>query len=159
MENIYISLGTNIGDRASNLERALVNMRNKSISIKKLSSVYESEAWGHHDQPSFLNQVIEISTETPAPALLHQLKAIEKEEGRIKREKWREREIDLDILYYGQEIIKTPHLQIPHRYVRERRFVLIPLNEIASEFTDPETGSTIGEITRSCADHSKVLKI
>ena len=157
MKEVFIGLGTNIGNRESNLQNALNEMAKRGINLEKKSSLYESEAWGYRDQPPFLNQVINISTNLSAENLLQELKTIEKLGGRQERSRWHEREIDLDILYYGKEIIKTSNLRIPHRYVRERLFVLLPLKEIAANFKDPEMDMTIEEITRMCSDNSQVL--
>jgi 2-amino-4-hydroxy-6-hydroxymethyldihydropteridine diphosphokinase len=155
---IFIGLGSNVGDRQLYLERACHEMEIADITVIRRSSVFHSEAWGYVDQPPFLNQVIEIVTAWPPEQLLIRLQEIEKNMGRKIRKKWREREIDIDILYYGDHIIQTSNLQIPHRYVRERNFVLVPLAEIAGEFKDPVSGETINEVMELSTDESIVKK-
>lgn len=155
--NIYIGLGSNTGQREDYLWQAIREMENEEIMVINQSSLYESEAWGYEDQPAFLNQVVEVSTLLSPEHLLHRLKSIEKKLGRQKRERWHEREIDLDILYFDQRIIHTPELQIPHRYVRERNFVLVPLAEIAATYQDPETKESIQEILLKSEDTNTVI--
>ena len=104
----------------------------------------------------FLNQVIEAEADLEPESLLQALKSIENTLGRSSRPKWHEREIDLDILYYDAELVNLPHLNIPHLQVRKRKFVLVPLLEIAPDFVDPQTGQTIDEILRTTTDTSKV---
>ena len=155
---IFIGLGSNVGDRQLHLERASRELEIAGITVIRRSSIFRSKAWGYVEQQPFLNQVIEIATIWRPEQLLIQLQEIEKKMGRKKRKKWREREIDLDILYYGDHIIHTTDLQIPHRYVRERNFVLIPLAEIAGEFKDPSSGETINQIVEMCTDDGIVEK-
>lgn len=155
---IFIGLGSNVGDRQHYLERARYEMGTVDITVIRQSSIFQSEAWGFVEQSPFLNQVIEINTALSPGQLLNRLKEIEEKLGRKKRKKWREREIDLDILYFGDRLINSSYLQIPHRYVHERNFVLIPLAEIAGEFKDPASGQTINQMVKSCTDQSIVEK-
>lgn len=150
--NIYIGLGVNLGDRAHQLQRALEEMEKEGIKVTQQSALYETEAWGYEDQPAFLNQTVEVSTRLSPIDLLDRLQVIEKRLGRQERKRWHQREIDLDILYYSDQIVKTPDLQIPHPYVRERNFVLVPLAEIAGTFVDPETGESIQAALKQCTD-------
>lgn len=153
---IFIGLGSNLGHREQHLVDALMEMQKWNIVPVRNSPIYQSEAWGVRDQAPFLNQVIEARTELEPALLLRKLQSIEKTLGRIARKKWHEREIDLDILYYGDRIIDQPDLHIPHRFVRERRFVLIPLRQIAPDFVDPQTGQTIDKILLATTDDSEV---
>lgn len=145
-----------MGDRSRNLAEAINSMEKNDLQILRESSIYESPPWGYTDQPSFLNQVVEIETDHSPENLLLILQRIEKELGRQKRNRWHQREIDLDILLYEQKIIKTPDLIIPHQWMHERRFVLTPLAEIAGEYKDPRNGLTMEELLRSTKDKSSV---
>lgn len=147
MNIVYIGLGSNQGDKIRNLNDALAAMRSISdINIKKTSSLYISEPWGNLDQPDFINQVIEIETVLAPRELLHHLQNIEIKMGRQRIEKWGPRLIDLDILLYGGEEFNTPELTIPHPYMRERLFVLLPLQEINAELIFPGDGAKIEEV-------------
>lgn len=155
MENkltAYLSLGSNIDDRMTFLGKAEKMLKaHPKIKILKASKIYETEPWpknvvpnGHpHSEKGekwFLNQVLEIETSLSPDKLLKEVQTIEHKIGRIKREHWGPREIDIDILLYGDLIIDTPDLQIPHRHIEDRQFVLVPLVEIAPHLTDPMTG-------------------
>ena len=137
MRDIYLSLGTNLGDRQSNLLRALELLKASGIEILRASSVYETAAWGKQDQPDFLNQIIEVECEFPPPQLLKVINKIEEEMGRVRVEKWGERLIDIDILYHQSAIINQPNLTIPHAQIQNRRFILEPLVELAPHFQHP----------------------
>lgn len=158
-KRIFLSLGSNIGDRMQYISDALIHLEQSEIKIIRKSGIYQSEPWGVRDQNMFLNQVIEVESAHEPVDLLQTLKTIETTLGRSYRPKWREREIDLDILYYGAEIVNLPLLKIPHAQVRNRRFVLVPLVEIAPDFTDPQTGQTIAEILKVTSDTSMVSLI
>lgn len=145
--SVYIGLGSNLGDRENNLHRALQEVGAvPGTNIIKKSSVYQSKPWGYKDQGDFLNQVVELETELAPLDLLHHLQAIEIKMGRRHDLKWGPRSIDLDILLYGSEVLLTEELQIPHTYMRERLFVLVPLQEIAPEMVFPDNGTTLREV-------------
>ncbi|MGI5911247.1 MAG: 2-amino-4-hydroxy-6-hydroxymethyldihydropteridine diphosphokinase [Syntrophomonadaceae bacterium] len=148
MNNIvYIGLGSNIGDKLAQLELARKNIDNiKNTEITRASSLYITSPWGKTDQDDFINQVIEARTRLSAGELLHQLTAIEIKMGRQRNVKWGPRCIDLDILLYGDEVINLKELKIPHPHMRERLFVLIPLQEINSELVFPDNGVKIKEV-------------
>lgn len=135
-EQIYIALGTNMGDRLCNLCLAREFLL-PDVSVINKSSVYITPPWGYVDQPEFCNQVLEIQTTLEPILLLHYLKNIENEMGRVETFRFGPRIIDLDILFYGNQIIDTNELQVPHPHLQDRAFVLVPLNEIASEFIHP----------------------
>ncbi len=138
----YIAFGSNYGDRIENILKALELLKNYG-RIKKVSTVYESQPWGVKDQPPFLNGVLELETDLDPISLLRVLKDIEKKVGRRERIKWGPREIDLDILLYENHIIMLSFLRIPHLYLEERDFVVVPLLEIAKNLTHPITKEPI----------------
>jgi len=145
MSTIFLSLGANVGDRASNLEKAR-SLIDEKFGILKASLVYETEPWGGVMQGPFLNQVVQIYTSLSPRELLKTIKDFESEIGRKKTVKWGPRVIDIDILFYGDLVIDEPDLVIPHKFLHERRFVLEPLNEIAPDFMHPVLGKKISEI-------------
>lgn len=128
----YLGLGSNVGDKKLYLYRAIQALNHQEkISITKLSSLYETEPWGYTDQAVFMNLVIEIETELLAIELLGICQQIEQNLERIREIKWGPRTVDIDILLYGNETMVTNKLKIPHPYLLERDFVVIPLSEIA----------------------------
>ncbi len=133
---VYIALGTNIGDRALNLQTAKNWLSRKAI-ITRESSVYITPPWGYTNQPDFFNQVIEVNTRLGPRSLLRFLQRIERKMGRVKLILNGPRVIDLDILFYGDRMITSPNLQIPHPRMVGRAFVLVPLNEIAPDLVHP----------------------
>lgn len=153
----YLALGSNLGDRAAQLSEALKFLNSHlGIKIEKISSIYETEPWpklefksSHSSQEEkknwHLNQVIEISTDLSPEALLLETQEIEKKMGRTEKNSGAPREIDIDILLYDQQVIDLPTLSIPHKYMNERQFVLVPLLEIAPELKDPRTGKGFQE--------------
>jgi 2-amino-4-hydroxy-6-hydroxymethyldihydropteridine diphosphokinase len=159
MKGKYLLLGTNLGDREKNLRLAVISIEKQVGKVLRRSSVFESEAWGYHDQPSFYNQVLEINTTISPESLLYEVKTIEKEMGRIRNEKWRERMIDIDILYYENEIIDTGRLVIPHPEIQNRKFTLVPLCEISAAEIHPLLGKTNLELLKETPDILEVKKI
>ncbi len=143
--NVFIALGSNLGDRYENLRRALLHLE-KILQINDRSSVYETPPWGVTDQPMFLNQVIRGSTELTPQELLKSLKGIEESMGRVKSRRFGPRKIDLDILLFDDLELTSPDLVIPHIRMIERAFVLIPLAEIAPRQLIPGTGHSVVEI-------------
>lgn len=156
MKGIYLLLGTNLGDRAKNLEVARNLMLEQGIAVKAISSVYETAAWGIEEQPGFLNQVLEVATDLSPEALLKTLLAIELEMGRVRIQKWGERLIDIDILYYQDKVIDKPKLKVPHPEIPNRRFTLVPLVELAAEEVHPVLGKTQEELLAVCPDRLEV---
>ena len=142
---IYLALGTNLGEREVNLQKAIDALAPKVRLVRK-SSIYATPPWGYADQPEFLNQVIEVDTPLRPLPLLHLLKSIEAEMGREETFRYGPRLIDLDILFYGQEIVEGELLTIPHPRLQERAFVLVPLAEIAPNFVHPVLNKTIREL-------------
>lgn len=132
---VYISLGTNMGDRENYLNEAIEELKHHpSIQLQSVSSIYETDPVGYIDQPNFLNLVVKIFTNLSPQELLEVTQSIENQLGRKREVRWGPRTIDLDILLYNQENIETDQLRIPHPRMFERSFVLIPLKEINSRF-------------------------
>jgi 2-amino-4-hydroxy-6-hydroxymethyldihydropteridine diphosphokinase len=154
--DVYLLLGSNVGERGANLARASALISQNINVIRKQSGIYETAAWGKTDQSAFLNQAVMIQTDISAVSLLSMLKNIEKSVGRVDTEKWGPRVIDIDILFYGAEIIQTPDLQVPHPYLPVRRFALLPLAEIAGDLVHPVLKKTIKELLADCLDSSEV---
>lgn len=146
MATVYLSLGSNIGDRQEFLKRAHAKLGGKITDIVS-SSVYETEPWGNKDQESFLNICLRGRTSLSPEGLLDFIKSVEKNLGRSHNQKWGPREIDIDILFYGNEAIKSAGLEIPHPHIAERAFVLVPLAEIDPGFVHPGLKKSVGELT------------
>jgi 2-amino-4-hydroxy-6-hydroxymethyldihydropteridine diphosphokinase len=155
----YILLGTNLGDRFHLLHAAIDLIRTEIGSLISISSIYETAPWGVLDQPSFLNQVIAVSTHLIPAELLQVSLHIEQKLGRVRHEKWGARLIDIDMLYYEQEIILSDDLIVPHPRLHERRFTLAPLAEIAPHFLHPILNKTNEELLLICGDSSDVQRI
>jgi len=159
MSRIFIGLGSNLGDRAKYLHQALSELENlPQTTVKNFSSVYETEPVGVKGQPKFLNMVAEVDSMLRPDDLIHELKEIEQHVGRTFREHWGPREIDLDLLYYGGEMLNETSLHVPHPEISNRRFVLVPLKEIAAEFQDPLRHLSVEELLQRCSDTSSVRK-
>lgn len=153
----YLGLGSNKGDRLSMIKRALEETaRLKDTEVVTISSLYETEPWGVSDQSYFLNCVAEVKTELEAEMFLSMLKEIERRIGRIGREKWREREIDIDLLMYGDSVFSAGMINVPHPEIEQRNFVLVPFAEIAENTVHPVSGLTIGGLLRKSKDTLEV---
>ncbi|MCY4367229.1 MAG: 2-amino-4-hydroxy-6-hydroxymethyldihydropteridine diphosphokinase [Chloroflexi bacterium] len=150
--NAYLSLGSNLGDRAGNIRQALAFLDSEpNLSVVAVSSTYETKPWGLLDQPNFLNIAVGVQTSLEPATLLDVAKGIEQEIGRIPTVRYGPRSIDIDILLYGDLVIdwSTPDLQIPHPRMRERAFVLVPLAEIAGALLHPISNSQIADLAAS----------
>lgn len=156
MTGIYLLLGTNLGEKAANLQRAKELLTAHAITIKKESKIYQTAAWGIEDQPSFLNQVVEVDTGKSPERVLAICQLIEETMGRVRYEKWGERLIDVDILYFGEHPYQAKGLDIPHPGIPDRRFTLMPLVEIASDLVHPVLGLTQKELLDACQDKLEV---
>lgn len=152
----YLLLGSNLGDRKLILKNAAVVISQKIGVIESYSSIYETLAWGIEDQPAFLNQVIKVETSLHPQKLLTTINGIEKELGRVRHQKWGERLIDIDILYYNEDIIETENLVIPHPEIINRRFTLIPLAEIAPNYIHPIIKKNQSALLEICPDKLEV---
>jgi len=156
---VFLSLGSNVGDREKNLRAAIAALSELGVKIKKVSSIYETEPVDLLEQPWFLNCVVEGETVVPPVELLKKLRELEKHMGSKKSVARGPRLIDLDILVYGQQTIDSPELQVPHPRMHLRRFVLIPLAEIAPGLKHPAWGGTAAELLAVLEDRSAVRKI
>lgn len=152
MDNVYLLIGGNLGNRVENLENALALISSRAGQITRSSLIYETAAWGITDQKSFLNQALELHTTHPAHILLDILLEIERGLGRIRREKNGPRLIDIDILFYGSLIINDPKLSVPHPLLQERRFALAPLNNINPDFIHPVFNKSVKQLLTECKD-------
>ncbi|MDQ7081618.1 MAG: 2-amino-4-hydroxy-6-hydroxymethyldihydropteridine diphosphokinase [Aquificota bacterium] len=144
---IFLSLGTNLGDRLGYLLRAVEGLRGLG-KVERVSTLYESDPWGYRDQPPFLNCVVLFRTDLKPRDLLTALKDLERSVGRVPRFRWGPREIDIDIVLYGDLVMDSPDLTIPHPRFRERDFVLVPLLELDPEVRDPQTGIPCSEFLK-----------
>ncbi len=159
IEGIFLLLGSNIDDKRWNLrESQKLIGRNIGKTIRE-SGIYQSKPWGNIKQEDFYNQVIEINFEYSCQDLLKKLLAIELVMGRTRDKKWGPRLIDLDILYFGNEIINDPELIIPHPEIQNRKFTLVPLVEIAPDFLHPVLNKSNTQILENCQDKLEVKRI
>jgi 2-amino-4-hydroxy-6-hydroxymethyldihydropteridine diphosphokinase len=157
MERVFLGLGTNLGDREANLKRAVDSIIDNIGPVVHLSSVYETEPWGFRSEDLFLNMVAEVETKLKPSGLLGRILMIEANMGRLRSGKeYSSRIIDLDILLYGEVIMETKSLVIPHPKLHERRFVLVPLCEIAPDLMHPVLKKKIKTLLQECKDNGVV---
>jgi 2-amino-4-hydroxy-6-hydroxymethyldihydropteridine diphosphokinase len=157
--SVYLGLGSNVGERHRFLSRAVGELKTiANVKVVWASSVYESEPYGKTDQPKFLNAAVEIETTLLPAELLKETQAIEQRLGRTAREKWGPREIDIDLLLYDGLVHADEVVVVPHPELEKRKFVLVPLREIAPDAIHPISGRTITELARACGDTGRVVK-
>ena len=159
INKVFLSLGSNIGDRVHNLSLARIVISNKIGNITINSKIYQSEPWGFELQDSFLNQIIIVETYLNSKEVLTKILNIEKKLGRVRKRKWEPRNIDIDILYYNNDIINQKDLQIPHKHLHERKFILKPLNDIDPNYINPTIRKTNSKLLNECKDNSIVNDI
>lgn len=152
MNFVYLLLGGNLGNRFEILDNAITEIEIHIGKILKKSSIYETKAWGKEDQPDFLNQVVLVQTQIDVFTVLNKILEIEKKLGRIRFEKWGERLIDIDILFFNDQIINTDNLKIPHPQLHKRMFTLVPLNEVSNGFVHPVLNEKISTLLKNCKD-------
>ncbi|MBW7913597.1 MAG: 2-amino-4-hydroxy-6-hydroxymethyldihydropteridine diphosphokinase [Taibaiella sp.] len=157
MTDVYLLLGSNEGDREQWLLQA-VQQLNVLGAISSQSALYQTAAWGIEDQPAFLNMALCLQTELHPLELLQEIHHIEQNLGRQRTLKWGQRTLDIDILFYGDAVIDLPELKVPHPYLQERRFALVPLNEITPDFLHPGLNKTVSQLLDECPDKLEVLK-
>ncbi len=156
MNKTILLTGGNMGDRLANLLQAKILLEKNGILVKEQSKIYETAAWGNTNQPGFLNQVLIAKTILTPVALLQTILNIELQMGRQRFKKYGPRIIDIDILFYNNEVLHTPDLVIPHPQIGNRRFVLVPLNEIAGNWVHPFEKKTVSQLLHDCADQLDV---
>ncbi|MCX6159875.1 MAG: 2-amino-4-hydroxy-6-hydroxymethyldihydropteridine diphosphokinase [Ignavibacteriae bacterium] len=156
---VFLGLGSNMHSRHVFIEKAIEEISGfMCTEVINTSSLYETEPWGIVKQNSFINSAAEIETTLEPKELLAKIKETEVRLGREVRGRWLEREIDIDILFYNDRIINNGNLTIPHSEIQDRKFVLIPLNEIAPDFKHPVNGKTISEMLGQTRDTSRVIR-
>jgi 2-amino-4-hydroxy-6-hydroxymethyldihydropteridine diphosphokinase len=152
MNIVFLQLGSNLGDRELLLKDAITAIENRVGDTVDFSKVYESTPWRVEGQENYLNQILKVRTTLFADEVLSVVLDIEKQMGRVRVEKWGERLIDIDIIFYNASIIETPDLCVPHKHLQERMFVLTPLHNIAPEMVHPKYNKTIEELLNMCKD-------
>jgi len=159
MINVFLLLGSNLGDRHLFLNQAITHIETEIAPVLKASSLYETQSWGKTDAPDYLNQVIMLQTNLPAQTVLQKILSIEKILERRREEKWGPRTIDIDILFYGDVIVNEADLQIPHPQLHKRRFTLEPLAEIAGDLVHPTLKKNILQLKSELKDSLIVKKL
>ena len=154
--NIFLLLGSNSGDRPGHLRQTIEFIENEIGHLLARSKIYETAPWGKADQPDFLNQVLQVESPLSPIELLLKAQSIERASGRTRQEKWGERSMDIDILYFADKTIDIPGLVIPHPHLAARRFVLVPLVEISSDFIHPVLQKSNAELLKECTDPLEV---
>jgi len=159
MNKIFLITGGNIGNRKKNLETAATLIQDQIGTIVKSSKIYETDAWGITDQPAFYNQVHIVESNFSAKEILNKILNIEEKMGRVRTIKNAARIIDVDILFFNNEIINKPNLIVPHPQIINRRFVLMPLNELVPKMIHPVFKKSIHELLVNCKDELRVIPI
>jgi 2-amino-4-hydroxy-6-hydroxymethyldihydropteridine diphosphokinase len=156
MNKVFLLIGGNMGDRLQNLHQAIALLSATCGPVIQQSAVYETAAWGKTDQAAFLNQALLLTTLLTPQELITTILSVEEQMGRRRMERNGPRVIDIDIIFYNEVVIHEPHLTIPHPQLQNRRFVLVPLQEIAPAFVHPVLHKTIDELLRECKDELAV---
>ncbi len=157
--SVTLGIGTNLGDRLANLNQAKKYLSVLVGELTAESKVYKTAAWGITEQPDFYNQVVEVQTRLYPLALMSCILEIEQKMGRLRTNKWGERLIDIDILFFGQLILSTPNLIIPHPFIYQRKFVLQPLLDIKLGFVHPIFDKTVEELFLTTPDVSNIVEL
>jgi 2-amino-4-hydroxy-6-hydroxymethyldihydropteridine diphosphokinase len=159
MINVFLLLGSNLGDRDVFMRQAIAHIEADIAPVLEVSAIYETHSWGKADAPDYLNQVVLLQTDLPAQMVLQKILAIELILGRMREEKWGSRTIDIDILFYGDAIIDEPNLKVPHPEMHKRRFTLEPLAQIAPDFIHPLIKKNILALKNELIDELVVKKV
>lgn len=160
MRRVYIGIGSNLGDREFLIRKAVEALRLlPQTNVSRVSSLYDTDPVGETDQPPFLNAVAWIETELPARELLWQMLLIERRMGRVRSRRWGPRPIDLDLLFYGDDVIEEPDLRVPHPEAHRRAFVLLPLLELDPQFRHPITEETVRRMIQKLPPNPPVRKL
>ena len=156
MEKLVLIIGGNLGDRLLLIQQARKILSEKLGPELNASSIFETEAWGGASKGSYLNQVLIFESQLEPEQVLDIIQQIERRLERVREVKWGDRTMDIDILYYGDRLIHSEKLIIPHPYLEERRFVLAPLAEVLPTFLHPRSGMSQSFLLKQCKDNSKV---
>lgn len=160
MKKVVLLCGTNEGNRVQNLSNAETLLKqNKEVKLLKKSALYETAPWGDTEQDAFLNQAFLVETYLEPFQILHLIKDVEVQVGRVNTRRWGPRIIDIDILYFEDFVLNSEKLTIPHAEVQNRAFALVPAAEIAPEWIDPRNKKTISELANSCKDTLEVKRM
>jgi 2-amino-4-hydroxy-6-hydroxymethyldihydropteridine diphosphokinase len=160
MNKVFLGIGTNMGDRSANLKEAVAQIDEVLGRVIKTSSVYETEPWGFEAKEQFYNMVVEAETMQSPSRILGAILMIEAQLGRLRTEKrYSSRNIDIDILFFNDMVMNEEALTIPHPHLHNRKFVLVPLCEIAPAFIHPVMKMSVAELLNSCNDRSRINKI
>ncbi|WP_242696168.1 2-amino-4-hydroxy-6-hydroxymethyldihydropteridine diphosphokinase [Longitalea luteola] len=159
MNKVFLLIGGNMGNRLQNLHQAVSLLSAACGPVIQQSAVYETAAWGKTDQAAFMNQALLLTTSLSARELITTILSVEEKMGRRRLERFGPRLIDIDIIFYNDDIIDEPNLTVPHPELQNRRFVLEPLNEIAPSFVHPVLHKTVAELLLECKDELEVKKV
>jgi len=159
MNTAILLIGGNLGNRTQHLQQAVQLIDQQAGKVIKASALYETAPWGNVQQPDYLNQALQISTSLEPLPLLHTLLKIERDIGRIRQEKWGARVIDIDIIFYNDQVISLPELKLPHPRMQLRQFVLVPLNEILPDWEHPVLHQPVHALLASCKDENPVRRL
>jgi 2-amino-4-hydroxy-6-hydroxymethyldihydropteridine diphosphokinase len=158
MKTAYIGIGSNLGDKSKNCIKAIEMISVlPGCKLMKQSDLYLTKPVGVEDQDWYVNGVVDLFTGLSPQDLLNYLLSIEENMGRVRRQRWESRIIDLDILFFGQDMIDEKHLTIPHPRLHSRRFVLVPMTQIAPDFIHPSLGLTMAELLGKCPENGQVV--
>ena len=159
MEEAYLLLGSNLGESRKYILDAIGYIENQVGEVIAQSSLYQTASWGKRDQPDFINQVVQVKTKLDPQQLLENILVIEKKLGRERSEKWGSRTIDIDLLFFGDQIVNADNLVVPHPYLHQRRFTLMPLMEINPNLVHPVLKETIHQLNAKLDDNLSVVKL
>ncbi|SFW74331.1 2-amino-4-hydroxy-6-hydroxymethyldihydropteridine diphosphokinase [Chitinophaga sancti] len=152
MNKAILLIGGNLGNRTENLQQAVMQIDKRAGKVEKKSGLYETAAWGHVQQPDYLNQALQISTALEAEELLETVLDIERQLGRVRQQKWGARIIDIDIIFFNDAVIDLPDLRVPHPQMANRQFVLVPLAEISPDWIHPILHKDVSALLAACTD-------
>lgn len=158
MNKLFLQLGSNLGDRVQMIKDATNFINEKLGKVLSVSKIYESDPWRVDGQQNYLNQILEVNSLLSPKEALKTILSIENELGRVRIEKWGERLIDIDIIFFNNEIIETFDLCIPHKHMHERNFVLIPLNEIVPKYVHPKYNKSVADLLQESKDTENVVE-